>query len=66
MSAMSSFSIVPIAVEERLGGVGVVGVDVDAERGLVAHDQDRVAERLEQRLEAAAVELPPITAKLVQ
>ena len=53
---MSSFSIVPFAVEERLGGPGIVGVDVDAQRRFVADDQDRVAERLEQRLEPPPVE----------
>ena len=46
----------PDAVEQRLGGVRVVGVDVDAQRRLVADDQDRVAEVLEERLERAAVE----------
>ena len=41
---------------ERERGAGVVGVDVHLERGLVADDDERVAELLELRLEPVAVE----------
>ena len=55
------------AVEERHRGLGLVGVDVDLERRLVADDQDRVAELLERGDERAARRGPmPVTMKLVQ
>ncbi len=42
---------------ERERGAGIVGVDVHLERGLVADDEQRVAELLELALEPVAVEL---------
>jgi hypothetical protein len=42
-------------VEQRFRSVRVVGVDVDPESGFVAHDQHRVAKRLEHGLEATAI-----------
>ncbi len=42
--------------EQRRRGVGIVGVDVDLERRLVADDQHRVAEPLELGDEAALLE----------
>ena len=56
MSAMSSSADVAGAGEQRLRGVGVVGVDVDLERRLVADDEDRVADRLEPADEGVALE----------
>ena len=41
---------------ERERGAGVVGVDVHLDRGLVADDEERVAEPLELRLEPVAIE----------
>ena len=41
---------------ERERGAGIVGVHVHLERRLVANDEERVAEQLELRLEAVAVE----------
>ena len=43
--------------EHRGGGVGIVGVDVDLERGRVADDEHRVAEPLERGDEGALLEL---------
>ena len=55
------------ALEEGDRGLGLVGVDVDLERHLVADDQHRVAEPLEPRQEVAAARGPvPETMKLVQ
>jgi hypothetical protein len=45
------------ALEQRDGTVGLVGVDVHAQRAVVAHHQDRVAEVLEQRRERTGVEV---------
>ena len=42
--------------EQRGGRVGVVGVDVDLERGLVADDEHRVAELLQRGDEAALLQ----------
>ena len=44
------------ALEEGDRGLGLVGVDVDLQRRLVADDEDRVAEPLEPRQELAAGE----------
>ena len=43
----------PGALEERHRGLGLVGVDVDLERRLVADDQDRVADPLQPGQEVA-------------
>ena len=59
MSAMSSLlRPSPSSVEQRLRRVGVVGVDVDLERRLVADDEDRVAELLEPRRRTASPSRP--------
>ncbi len=49
MSAMSSRSIDPMPSKIARAVLGVVGVDVDLERRLVADDQDGVADLLEGR-----------------
>ena len=43
--------------EHRGHRIGIVGVDVHPERRLVAHDQERVAERLERRREPPLLEV---------
>ena len=46
-----------VRVEQRRGGVGIVGVDVHLERGLIADDQHGVAEPLECRDEAPLLQI---------
>ena len=54
-------------LEEGDRGLGVVGVDVDLQRHLVADDEHRVAEALQPRQELATGSSPvPETMKLVQ
>ena len=55
------------ALEEGDGGLGLVGVDVDLQRRLVADDEDRVADPLQPRQELARRRgRVPETMKLVQ
>ena len=56
MFAISTAAIVPRATPSDSARPGVVGVDVDLQRRRVADDQDRVAERLELRLDLVGVE----------
>ena len=67
MSATSRRSTVPAPVEHRHRALGLVGVDVDAQRARVADDQHRVADLLERETYVRpARSPPPETTKFVQ
>ena len=66
MSATSSRETLPSVAEQPRRALGLVGVDVDLERALVADDQHGVADRLERVDPRRRVQPFPVTAKFVQ
>ena len=47
----------PQSLEEATSAFGLVGVDVHAQRALITHDDDRIAELLQLRDERGSIEV---------